>query len=219
MTASSECKMSELVRIKTAIGTIAMFGACCANPGKPQSTSNKQPPTAQRISLSEHPCSPRLLEGDAGLQTVLQAQRLLVAGKNREVHTLLAAHTFRDRALGEQALIIKSSAAFRIHFEDPLKRVQFVELHVSWLEFEFAKKNDPLIAARLAEGYAVYQDTQGKAKTLLEDLVIHNSMPDAFAFATLAQLRAKSGESIAAGDALRQCNKIAERKAICTLNP
>jgi hypothetical protein len=75
-------------------------------------------------------------------------------------------------------------------------------------------KDDPLVAAREAEALAAAGKLVG-AREILDDLAARDLVPDAEAWATLADVAAQRGDAARMNEAIEACKKIAKRANVC----
>jgi len=131
------------------------------------------------------------VDGDDAVQQILRAEKLLAQGKNKQAMRLVGWKYRFGLDQQEKARVIRVSAQFRLQTTDDHVLSRGIETLTNML---ITDKDNPLLLARLAEGWAFDAKTRSKAKDILEDLAARDLMPDGFAFATLSQLRSQSGE-------------------------
>lgn len=91
------------------------------------------------------------------------------------------------------------------------RRTKNVEWAVGVLEeMSKARKDDPYLQARLAEGLAKLPGKQAKAAELLDKLAADDIMPDARSYAVLAELKHAAGDAKARDAAMQRCKAMAE---------
>lgn len=160
------------------------------------------------------------VEDDAAVKQVAEAERLLVRGKLTEAEEKVHPRIYRFDAPGvrRRAEVVWAAAVFRgLGANAQSWRVK--EGLRSLEKQLMADKDSPVLLARIAEGQSLAPDTHAAALASLEDLAKRDLMPDAFAYRTLAQLRAGAGDKAAALAALEVCKSMTKRKAVCSLQP
>ena len=154
------------------------------------------------------------LDGDDAVQQIKEAERLLAAGKHRNAARLVDEHRyhFEGDGLQRRALIVRASVSFRAPkhvYRSPASYIGFLEDKIEM------DKTNPLLIARLAEGYSLTETTVKKATEMLEDLATRELMPDAFAYVTLGNLRSRAGDTEGASAAFERCRKMTKNKKVC----
>jgi len=153
------------------------------------------------------------VDGDDAVKQIMQAEKLLARGQNKQALKLVGYKYRFESNQQEKVQLIRATAAFR-----SLKVSNYlVSNGIENLKSNLKTNQDnPLLLARLAEGYALSKKDSAKAKTILEDLATRDLMPDGFAFATLAKLRSQSGETESAKAAIQSCKSMLKKKSLCT---
>lgn len=158
------------------------------------------------------------VDGDDAVKQVTEAERLLNIGKLKKAQDKVNPHTYRfdEEGVQKRANIVWASAVFRL--DNQTAESWQVKNAIATLEnAQESDKDNPVLIARLAEGYAFGADSRDKALLTLEDLAARDLMPDAFGYRTLAQLRAGAGNTEAANAALEVCKTMTKRTDVCTL--
>tara|TARA_R110002073_G_scaffold336577_1_gene535918 strand:+ start:1436 stop:2026 length:591 start_codon:yes stop_codon:yes gene_type:complete len=179
-----------------------------------------KPEVAKPVQAKKYP---PYLEGEAAWRAVERAELWLTEGKYLEVLDLLTHTDIAERQLYARATVATVVAWMRVPASmiAPLApRHIFLHKRVGYLEFVVRDEPDnPRFVARLAEAYAYYPKRKAEARALLEDLAERGLMPDAFAYATLAQVRYDLGDRPGAREAIASCKKLDARKRLCSLTP
>lgn len=155
------------------------------------------------------------VDGDDAVKQIMQAERLLAQGQNKRVLKLVGYRYRFESNQEEKVRLIRTTAAIRSLPADNYQVSNGIANLKTALE---TNKGNPLLLARLAEGYALSPTDSAEAKTILEDLAKRDLMPDGFAFATLAKLRAQAGETESAKVAIQSCKTMLKKKSLCTRN-
>ncbi len=159
------------------------------------------------------------VDGDDAVKQVAEAERLLALGKLQRAEEKVEPHTYRfeDAGIQKRANIVWATVAFR---RERAKADSWpVKGGLRQLEAELEGDADnPVLLARISEGYALAPDTAARARATLEDLAARDVMPDAYGYRTLARLRFHDGDQDAALAALTLCKNMSKRKKVCTLN-
>ncbi len=113
--------------------------------------------------------------------------------------------------LYRRTVLVSAAVAFRVSY------LEDVDYYVRQLENLLENDKSPEIHTLLAEGYALNPETMGKASDILEDLAERDLMPNAFAFLTLARLRAQAGDDVGAKEGLQSCRSMAKHKRLCKI--
>jgi predicted Zn-dependent protease len=71
------------------------------------------------------------------------------------------------------------------------------------------RSDDPELRALYAQALARFDSQRDEARQILEELARRDLMPDAWGYRTLAELRARAGESQARDEALARCTAMA----------
>ena len=206
------------------VGTV-LVGACGA-PSKNSSSVGKGPPEVidaqpeQKEPEQVHDHTP-FVEGKAAVLAIENCERMLVEGRYVEVLGYLTNHNLLgEPQIGRRQSVAVSVAWIRLPASMMEVRLASLLLYVGYLEFAVKDEpNNPRFIARLAEGYANYPKRKAEARALLEILEEGGRMPDAFAYATLAQLRFGFGDKSGARNALALCKKLDGREKLCSLTP
>ncbi len=153
------------------------------------------------------------VDGDDGVKQIMHAEKLLARGQNKRALKLVGYQYRFESNQQEKVRLIRATAAFRTLKADNY----LVSSGIDNLKNSLKTSNDnPLLLARLAEGYSLSKKNSAEAKTILEDLVKRDLMPDGFAFATLAKLRSQAGETESAKAAIQSCRTMIKKKSLCT---
>ena len=160
------------------------------------------------------------IDGGKALQRVKRAERLVAIGKYRKAARLVDSQRYAFEAgLNRRLLLLRSSIAFRAPRYAHDSHDQFIARLESSLEEDRAEdREDPVLLASLAEGYALAKHTEDKARKILEDLAKRDLLPDGYAYASLGTLRSKAGDTDAARAALDSCRRMTKYKRICRLS-
>ncbi len=116
-----------------------------------------------------------------------------------------------DVGLQRRRLLVQAAVAFRGPYTSE------VDYYIGHLESLLENDKSPEIHTMLAEGYALNPKTARKATDVLEDLAERDLMPNAFAFLTLARLRAQADDEVGAKRALKSCRTMAKHKRVCKI--
>ena len=210
--------ISRIFLLQMMLIALPICGGCGASARTPPIPSS----SGTDDSVSSQPCCGPFFSGNAAIQRVEQAERLILAGRLGEAEELVGgANGFSPRSLQKRATIVTCTIFIRTRYNASTEDiVKHISMYIGWLEFMLADdKSNSLIIARLAEGYARNPEKRAEAKAMLEDLVTRDAVPDGFAYATLAQLQAQSGEHNRAQEMLKRCRSLTMRKDTCTLTP
>jgi predicted Zn-dependent protease len=164
-------------------------------------------------------CINTVLKGQPAARTIKRAEALLRAGEHARVIMLLSQRRFSDEGLRGRADLLERTAEVRLLAADQERNPADMQDAADYLrELRDAAPDDPLIQARLAEALAFVPEAQAEARTLIEDLVTRDLMPEPEAWLTAARVRAAASDAEGVEAALESCVKIARgRKHICRL--
>jgi hypothetical protein len=158
------------------------------------------------------------IEGDEAVKRIAKAEKLLEQGKLSKARRAIEPRRYRfsDPGHKRRAMLVLSAIEFRK--KNASSADYFVQNFIAGLEDALERdKDNPVLQARLAEGYALDHKTADKALTILDDLSSRDLMPDAYGFRNLALLLAAGDDMKAAKQALKSCKAMTKRKSVCTL--
>lgn len=178
------------------------------------------------------PClNATLLSGDEATKQVERAEKQLAEGNNKQALKLSDPHKyeFADPSLARRAELIHTVASMRLD-RNPEEDLETLK------QYSSESPDNPQLGARLAEAMARRADfrpktewdakalstaqakeMRAKAMGILRDLESRDLMPDAMAFATLAQLHDRQGDAALRDAAFERCRKMTKQQNLCRL--
>ena len=173
-----------------------------------------------------------MLAGNKAARHLKKAEKALEKGQNRKVIRLTdeERYYFEERNLARRAEILNHIAVTRLG-EEPVASLWY------FLKLLAADSENPVMAARVAEAMLIRanfdpepsqatdyekalpsanaEKMRADALAILLDLEKRDLMPDAFAYATLAQLHVQVGDVEVSEAALKRCRKMTRVRKVC----
>lgn len=145
-----------------------------------------------------------------------RAERLVVARKYGAALRLVATHAFRHPARARRARLIDAVARTRMLAESGPVDSLLLRYPLAVLRDMYEEDPvSPRVRARLAEALLLLPDGADEARKLVEPLAVHDVVPDAEGWATVAGVRAAAGDQVGAAVAMERCVTRADDRHVC----
>ena len=130
------------------------------------------------------------------------------------------AANLRQARIAMATAVVRSNGKLRLKHgwsgKTPLQRLQDLRWAADVLREAVAQSpRNVLIQSRLAEALSRLPSTRAEAWVVLTELAEKGTVPEAMAYAALADLRAEMGDRPGRNDALRSCRKLGATGANC----
>ena len=151
------------------------------------------------------------LTGNKAVREIKRSEEALRTGNYRGLIHYLRDHEFADERLQARAELVQATARMR-----SLKDKSYVTQAIRMLRDQREDRpDDPILQARLAE--ALVRDASEasvtEARTLIEDLVARDVVPDAVGWVIAATVRDGAGDAAGRDAALDRCKKVVKKFA------
>lgn len=162
------------------------------------------------VPTSAWPCgNPVSLAGNKAVRELKRAEDQLRAGKYRSLIYYTREHEFLDARLQARAELLETTARMRLRRD----AATMAEATTTLRSFRATTPDDPIIQSRLAEAL-LFDPTEAsatEARTLIEDLVTRDVVPDAVGWVIAATVRDRAGDTAGRDVALLRCTKAGKR--------
>jgi hypothetical protein len=154
-----------------------------------------------------------LLAGEEAEREVARVERMLRAGHYRQVIDWAEENEVSGYLLRRRVNLLELTARIRLKARERIAvRNGLPDLVYELEQLRTRSGDDPFVLARLAEALVLVPSSVEEARTLIEQLIKRDLMPDAEAWATGAFARRLSGDEVGSRAALRRCRQIAGRR-------